>query len=550
MVVMIEGNSTHTPWTYRNATLSDRLIEMSTIKEVLLAREADCELPALSWYQDGVCGERWSYSQLTQKVANLAAELTSHEGITKGARIVVLSRNCPEVYLLYLAILSIGAIAVPVNNEESPRALEFICRRVEPSLIVVGRDVARNLLVGIDAPICSADVLAARQKAQLRVWPDVSPDDIGVILFTSGTTSVPKGVCLSQYNLLVNAEALRRSHELDRNRSHLCVLPLFHANAFGFSMIASIYSGCHVVLYEGMFGRDLWAILRAERVNVFSTVPDILRLLASQSHTKEKLPDLRFVTCAAAPLANSVADAFENHTGIAIHQGYGLSECTNFAATMPCNISNEARRKLMGTWEVPSVGPAIFGTEIRIARPGGAPASPEEKGEVLISGHNVMSGYWRAKDETDMTFRDGWLHTGDVGFFVELDGEAYFFIAGRLKELIIRHGDNIAPHAVEGELAGLELLGRFAVCGFANDAAGEEIGIYIHAPFTVQARRSAVDIVSRCASRYRPRVVLFGDRPIPTTVTGKVRRNVLAKHFDRFRTSVFGSRPWIAGIDR
>jgi len=541
------------PWLYRSQPLQERIIERTTLPAVLdtYRAQAEGERPALTGYRDGIRVGHWSYYDLNWAVRRTGAELAASHGVGRGDRVIVMSSNCTEIYLVHLAVMSIGAVVVPVGNLESARTLAFITSHVRASLFVEGEGVPNDLHAVIALPRVSAHSLLASAHSRDPVdalHDRVGPDDLAVILFTSGTTSVPKGVCLSHYNLLVNAEALRRAHALERNRNHLCILPLYHANAFGFSMIGSVYAGCHVILCNRFAGPDLWAIARDESVNILSAVPEILRALASRRFALP-LPELRYVVSAAAPLSSSVARAFEATTGIPVHQGYGLSECTNFAATTPADIDSEVRARLVDEWRVPSIGPAVFGTEVEILLPDGSRAEALTEGEVAVSGHNVMSGYWEAPTETAAVFAHGWLHTGDLGFFVELKGERYFFITGRLKEIIIRHGETISPRAVEEEIAELGDLGRYAVCGFPNEAAGEEIGVYIQVSDPERALAETRAILAQCSPRYRPRVAIIGSAAVPATVTGKVQRKRLATRFAAFARTQFGGAPRVVRHD-
>jgi acyl-CoA synthetase (AMP-forming)/AMP-acid ligase II len=540
--------------TYLGRSPAERLMDRTTLPQVLSDMPPSVQdAPALTWYEGDARTLHMSWGELLRQIRALAQWLVYEQGVGRGDRVVVLSNNCPETFATHLALMSIGAVTVPVSNTESPRVLQLIVDKVGPRLLIVGREVAPELVQAGVGAMVSMPMLPLSPQPDAAgvakfVWPlsDVLPDDPAVILFTSGTTSAPKGVCLSHYNLLVNAEGLSRVHDLSRQRVHMCILPLYHANAFGFSMIGSLYAGNHVVLCAGLPGAAIWSILREEHVNVISLVPEIIRVLSHIPVPRDTLPDLKYVVSAAAPLPTTVAQEFIAQTGIAIHQGYGLSECVNFAATVPWNIASVDYEGSVSGWAVPSIGPALFGCEISIHRADGSPADAEEEGEIVVSGHTVMLGYWDAYDATQAALGEGGLRTGDLGFFGWINGARYIFVTGRKKEIIIRYGENLSPLAVEAELESLRGIGRFAVTGFANEMAGEEIGLYVMAARTPENEKQVMNAVKACSIRYRPRVVVFGQIPIPATPTGKIKRALLAQRFESYAKRSFGSEPIVA----
>ncbi|AOJ36096.1 hypothetical protein WJ16_32110 [Burkholderia metallica] len=520
------------------------MIDRATLPQVLNALQTvQPDAPALTWYDANGQVQRFSYGELLRQIEAMACWFVAELGVERGDRVVVLSRNCPEAFVTHLALMSIGAVTVPVNNVESPRVLQLIIDQVHPRALVSGFDVAADIQAAQEKmiPLPRLPLASDRHPG----WPmqAVLPDDPAVILFTSGTTSAPKGVCLSHYNLLVNAEGLTRTHRLAEHRVHMCILPLFHANAFGFSMVGSLYAGNHVVLCSGLPGADIWPILRDEHVDIVSLVPEIIRVLCRIPAPKGTLPDLKYVVSAAAPLPKKVAAEFMDKTGISIHQGYGLSECVNFAATLPWDISAPDLERALGHWGVPSIGPALYGCDMDILRADGTSAQAEEEGEIAISGHTVMLGYWDAEAATEMALNGGQLRTGDLGFFAWINGERYFFVTGRKKEIVIRYGENLSPLAIESELEALRGIGRYAVAGFVNEMAGEEIGLYVLARRTPDNEKRALDIARACPVRYRPRVIVFGTDPIPETPTGKVKRSLLAQRFRNYANRSFGSDP-------
>jgi long-chain acyl-CoA synthetase len=539
-------------WRFRNKELHERLIERTTIPDVLaLLAARPPGTPALTWYEDGVKALHLDYKNLLEQISRVAYRLAAAYGVRRFDRVMIASANCPEAFIAHLAIMSLGAVTVPVSVAESSRVLKLIVGQLEPCLFLIGRRVQSDMIALPSMPraVSLSDLMSANAapSADARFSAaSVHPDDPAVILFTSGTTSAPKGVCLSHYNLLVNAEALWRAHDLNVHRVHLCVLPLFHANAFGFSLVACVYAASHVVLCDGLPGFNVWSILRDERVNIFSTVPEIIRILSQRPVPRQSLPDLKYVTSGAAPLSKGVARAFQERTGIPIHQGYGLSECVNFAAATRWDVTSANFERLMFDYAVPSIGPSVFGCEVGIRRPDGTAAAAEELGEIVVSGHSIMLGYWQAPEATREALEGGYLHTGDVGFFVPIDGVPHFFITGRRKEIIIRYGETISPVAVEAELEDLRAVGNFAATGFANGPAGEEIGVYIAVPRTPANEAKVIEILRRSSVLYRPRVALFGDSPVPATAVGKIKRAVLAKRFHEYANRTFGNDPVLA----
>ena len=537
---------------YNNQDPSFRLIDRTTLPRVFAdLMTFDRNTPALTWYDGDARSLHLDYRELVLQVSLMARWLFFSCGLRRGDRLIIISSNCPEAFVAHLASMSLGAITVPVNNVESERVLRLIVEQVSPRAIVIGRRVGPDLQTAQGCKSSQLPILPLAEmpdKSEPWLWPceKVAPDDPAVILFTSGTTSSPKGVCLSHYNLMVNAEGLARTHNLAVHRNHMCILPLFHANAFGYSMVGSVYSGSHVVLCDGFPGNSIWSFLRDERIDILSAVPEILKILSQISVPRQALPDLKYVVSAAAPLSKGVAREFCTKTAIDIHQGYGLSECVNFAATIPWNISADSLGRLMQHWTTTSIGPALFGCEMGIRRQDGTPANEEEEGEIVVSGHTVMLGYWGAEGATGAALGAGYLSTGDLGFFALVEGDPHFFVTGRKKEVVIRYGENISPFSIEAELEGIRQIGPFAVAGFANEAAGEEIGLYIVASSNPVNHKRALDALRACSERYRPRVIIFGQEPVPATPTGKIKRAVLAQKFQQYARRSFGSAPIIA----
>jgi acyl-CoA synthetase (AMP-forming)/AMP-acid ligase II len=529
------------------SVLAPRREGHATIPEVLEGHAERLDALALSWYRDGRFQTRYHYRDLRQRVA-LAASNLIRLRVQPNDRVVVLSNNSPEMLFLLLAVMSLGAIVAPVNPLESPRTLLYIVSNLEPRLVVIGSGAGREVLeITVSCPKVVIGELFATSSTNVFDFrlTTVAAGDTAVILFTSGSTSEPKGVCLSHHNLLTNARGLTQIHGLFENSVNMCVLPLFHANAFGFSMVASLFAGNHVVLCNGLPGFSVWSIIAGEKVNIISVVPQALQILGARAPSRPPGGHLRYFISAAAPLSKEVASKFIGTTGVKIHQGYGMSECVNFATTIPRDMADCEYREAMFGEKVTSVGTPLDGCDVFVRRlDGDMPAAPREEGEIVVTGDTVMSGYWRNEEASRGAIVNGELRTGDLGFYKVLGGRRFFFITGRIKEIIIRQGEKISPLAVESELHGLRAFGEFAVAGFSNAAAGEEIGLYIHIRGAGD-RAGIAQLVSACSPLSRPRLVMIGHQDIPATPTGKVKRDAVGKRFSSFYNHVFGKEPLI-----
>jgi acyl-CoA synthetase (AMP-forming)/AMP-acid ligase II len=516
----------------------DRLLVETPTVAAMLARAAseDLRQPALTYYERGRRWQSTSYEDLLRAVVGTRDRLR-RSGLAPGDRVVLVSGNCAEVVIFDLAALSAGIVVVPLAPDESSARLGAVLADSQASLLVYGArtpNVAEAIQLGEVAQLSLREVTSA-PAADARIEPaawtsPVAPSSPAVLLYTSGTTGLPKGVTLSHYNLAVNAEGLVRVHGIDRPTTHMAVLPLHHTNAFSFSMVGCCYSRSHLVLNDAFHPMTTRRTLAAEKVAVCSVVPSVLAALAQRFCRLEDLPSFRYFVSAAAPLPLELARRFYETTGIPVHQGYGLSECTNFATTIPHDVTPELYDELMHRGPVPSVGSALFGCTVDVVDASGARLPTGTRGEVAIRGHNVMLGYWNDAEASRRALGEGFLRSGDEGFLVERDGGSYLHLTGRLKELIIRNGDNINPRQVESEIASVLGDKDFAVVGFDHDAVGEEVGLYLRAKSAAGVAR-ALALVPHAR---RPKVVVLGTTAVPRTSTGKVKRAELKQLFGPF----------------
>jgi long-chain acyl-CoA synthetase len=238
----------------------------------------------------------------------------------------------------------------------------------------------------------------------------------------------------------------------------------------------------------------------------------------------------------SAPLPVDLARDFEARTGIPLIQGWGLSEYTNFACCLSPSLSTEEHALLMfALEEVPSIGPALEGTEVRVIDASGAPVGEGERGELVVRGHSTMLGYYEDPENTARALdADGWLHTGDEGVCRLHGGRPVFFVTGRIKEIIIRDAEKYSPLRLERRIVDAvpELSGKLVVLGFPHAEHGEEVGAYVEIETLDDATRGRLTAaVDAMPVEERPKVILHGTRPIPRTHTGKIQRRKMQGWF-------------------
>lgn len=492
---------------------------------------------ALSFYRGRTLVGRLTYGELVARVQRLAGYLEHSCDVRRGDRVLLLSPNRLEIPVLLLAIWSLGAVAVPLNPAASPEDWKYVAEHAQARGLFVSASLAERFgALGCDLDFAlDIDVLAALEG------PAPTPvgrheNALAIILYTSGTTGNPKGVGLSQRNLLRNAWSMARCFGLERS-NQFAVLPLFHAHALGFGLMTSLVTRGHLVFTDKL-DPFAWAeVIRQESVSYASVVPSLLPSLLAARVRGENVATLRALLVSSAPLSTEAAREFESQTGIHLVQGWGLSEYTNFACCLSPHENEVTRRALMLGAELTSIGSPLEGTEVKVTDGEGRILGEGEVGELCVRGHSLMLGYYRDPESTQRTLRDGWLRTGDQGQYRLQDGKPVFYVTGRIKEIIIRGGEKYSPLAIEKRLAVAlpELMGKCVVVGFSHRLYGEEIGAYLETEsLGDELRARLMEAVRSLPVEMRPKVLLHAQDPIPRTHTGKIQRRKLLPLFAGF----------------
>jgi long-chain acyl-CoA synthetase len=480
------------------------------------------------------------------------ARFYQNEGLVVGDKIATISHNHWHTVVQYFAAWFCGLVVVPVNLSEDDQRIDYILKNADVKLALV-RDQYVDRVEGIvnsnidlnDLKIISCDANAfsfSKEDGEL-VEPDFDPEVDALIVFTSGTTGNPKGVVLSQKNLLEDARSISDWHNIVSATRMMCVLPIHHVNGTVVTLMTPFLVGGSIVLNEKFQIDQFFPIIEKEKVDIVSVVPTLLQYLNSY-YEDRKIPTLdafSHVICGAGPLTVNVARNFEQRFQKRIVHGYGLSETTCYSCYLPIDISDKEHQKWMRDYGYPSIGVAIPANEMSIHDEKGNAVPAGERGEIVIRGVNVMKGYFNNDKANEEAFTNGWFRSGDEGFYqLDKDGKAYYFITGRIKELIIRGGINFAPLEIDEVINKAPGVKAGIAVGFENDWYGEEVGAYVE---LIEGTKEDPDEIIQYCKKYlphakTPKVIVFGNE-IPVTSTGKYQRRKVAHLFGEWKEVQF-----------
>lgn len=518
----------------------------------------------VTFYPDNAEKTSLTYAQFAEVVYG-TANLLREKGISPGDRIATISHNHINTVIQYFAAWCLGATVVPINVSEEPDRIEYILKSSHTKLAFIKNEYYpkfSEVLKRLAIQTVGHSVEPGKRESGISVYEDelktlsnlfepdesVNQETESLIVYTSGTTGLPKGVVLTQYNLMVDADGISKWHGITKGTVMMCVLPVHHVNGTVVTIMTPMYAGGSLVLNQKFHTDTFFKRLADERVNIVSVVPTLLQFLCHDFETKpnevkhlSSLPAFRHIICGAGPLTCELVAKFENMFGLKIVHGYGLSETTCYSCFIPTELSKTDHDKWLLNFGFPSIGIAIEPNEMDIHNESGESLPENARGEIVIRGHNVMKYYDENSEANDKTFEFGWFRSGDEGFFINDENERkYFFITGRLKELIIRGGVNIAPLEIDEVLMSIPEIKSAIAVGFDNDWYGEEVGALVLLKENIaQSDDIKRKIISHCREKlpaYKsPKVVVFTDS-IPVTSTGKYQRNKVKHLFSEFKT--------------
>ncbi|HHL73900.1 MAG TPA: long-chain fatty acid--CoA ligase [Bacteroidetes bacterium] len=470
-----------------------------------------------------------SYSELLDRVEQYAAAIDAL-GLTRGKRVALMLPNIPEFVYLYYALLRQGLEVIPLNIMLKAGEIRYILEDSESASIIAwdrfstqvtaavdGLDSCKyQLYIGTEAP--GSGLNLTEFGAQRRSVPpacELEGEDPAVIFYTAGTTGNPKGAVLSHAGIASTVQGISETFFFTHTDRVFAVLPLFHALGQMLTMNVPIATGAAFALHPRFDRETIEQFFQNDAITVIVGVPALFEAIQSRPEIKEYLSDLRLCISSGAPLPQEIQTGFIEVFGIAILQGYGLSECSPLVT---CNrIYREQRAGTVGL-PVPENEVAIFDDDGR-QRPTG------EVGEIGIRSPSVMKYYLNRPQATRSVIRDGWLMTGDVG---KIDTDGYLHLVDRKKDIILKCGFHVYPREVERVLLAHQKVAQAAVVGVKSPRIGEDVKAFVVLKQGEQC--SSAELIDYCNEKmaaYKcPGIIEFVSE-LPLGSTGKVLKKDL-----------------------
>ena len=472
--------------------------------------------------------------RLTYRDLNRAVDLAAHRlrdlGVGPLDRVALYCENRPEWVMLYYGIIRLGAAVVCVSSAYRSTELAYLLEDTQPSSVITSEAIAPHLpsagmpahirdLVVIERDEALSDLAGKAGQGSLTPFPvrDCDGDDPCVILYTGGTTGVPKGAVLTHKNILYTAQNVCYHERTGSRDRGLCFLPLNHVFAGNHIMNSLFYAMGTLVLHAGFDMDEIVSSIEANGVTRLYAVPTVYIRFLNNPDCHARLRSVGYSFSAATNMPEEIVRQWKRTFGLHIHEAYGMTESASLVTF------NHRHRHKVG-----SVGTPAGIVEVRIADAEGRPVPEGGEGEILIRGPNVMKGYFNRPEETAKALAGGWLHSGDVG---RVDEEGYLHIVDRLKDMIISGGLNIYPTEVENVLYLHEAVEECAVVGQAHDEYGEAVSAFVRLK---QGAAATEDELTRfckehIASYKAPKKIVFVE-VFPRTPQGKLLKRELRHH--------------------
>lgn len=468
----------------------------------------------------------YTYGQLNEKVQKLA-EKWHLDGIEAGDRIAIILENTPEFVISYYACMRLGVVSVPINPSLTRREYEVILRDSVPKVVVTSykvKEVIKDIPALVHAMVITIDdggldnYMQHEQPVQL---PEANHVEDCTILYTSGTTGMPKGAILTHHNLFSNAKTFAEWMKITADDRALIVAPLSHIAAQTNLLNTTIVSGGYFYLLKRWeSSKKTLQVMEEKDITFFFGPPTMYTYMLNEPNVENYQLKLKVAYTGASSLPKSIFERWREVFGFEIVEGYGLTECSPVVSANPID----------GQKKIGSVGLPITDVQVKIVNDQFEEVPVGEVGELVVKGPSVMKGYFNREKENQEAFYDGWFRTGDIA---KQDEDGYLYIVDRKKDVIIRSGFNVYPREVEEVLYSHPAVLEAAVIGVPDEEKGE----LVKAVITFKpgfSERIVDDIKKFCKTRlatYKIPTEFEVVDEIPKTNTGKILKHQLRKMY-------------------
>lgn len=501
--------------------------------------------------------ETYTYQEINKKINRIINFLVMKLGIRRGDSVATLLINHPDTMATNLAIIKLGAILVPLSPDTPDKNLLYCLQNVNTK-VVLSQDkyIDRLLALKTSLPTLKYIIKLGEMKDEETILfhesvsissPIFSPkeittlDDAAIIIYTIGTTELPRGVVLTQYNLLINASNIKQTLNYNENTRTLSILPLYYINEFITSIMATMSAGGTIIMSSQFDPSFCSKLLISEKISFVNIIPSLLQecIEHKEIFKSDDLSSFKsFISGRGSLPSKLISDA--NSLGLRIIQGYGLSEVSGYVTLVSPDLSPAEYKQWFSSPQI-SAGSPLNNTEIAILDESGNELPVGKEGEIAIRGHSVMKGYHKLPEVNKETFKYGWFHSGDIGSCQKGPGNSLsLFISRHLKDVINRAGIKIAPAEIESALYEISGVKWGMVVGFNNRWTEQEIGAYI-----IPEKNTKVtdkEIIDHCRIQFGPakcpKVVVFG-KEIPEQISRRALRQQLSSHFTQWAETKF-----------
>lgn len=486
-------------------------------------------------------GEHVSYIFEGQEITNVQMDHAARKfgnalkklSVGRGDRVIMQMQNCPEVLQAFQAIWRIGAIALPINYMVGQEEINFIYKDSGVHTVITTPEyldkvktaqsksgAVKNIIVVSDQEMEGTHNFKKllNESSDDLTMVETADDDVAAMIYTSGTTGTPKGVMLTHAGLAYSANMQQETTHLQQDLISMAMLPLCHS--FGVSMMNGSFLRLKgkVIIMRQFNLEQAFSNIDKYKVQSVPIVPTmIVYMLMFPDYAKYDISSVKYWVCGSAPLSLDTWKQFKEKFGAEIGEGWGLTEAGANNAT---NIGQAVIKP-------GSIGRPMKGMDMRIYDNDDKEVPQGQEGEIVIKGPMVMKGYWNMPDATKEVIKDGWLHTGDIGY---VDKDGYFYITDRKKDIIIKGGENISPRVIEEVLYAHPAVSEASVIGIKDKVYGEDLKAFV----TLKTGQTVTpdDILEYCKSKLKKffvpkEVVVLA--AMPKTLVGKILKKELRK---------------------